>query len=460
MPLFKSTELDGQTLSTKSLKKYCPEIRNQGNVNSCVGWAVGYAAYTIEVAKHYEWTDLSLITANAFSAMFIYNQIKVGKSQCGIGSQIINALELLKDNGDVYSRDFDYPKSDCERQPTPELIEKALKFKIKDFYALFMSDDDYSKKVNATKNSIQRGSPVIIGMNVEKAFLKLKTDVWKPSYKPHEKIGGHAMVVIGFDDKKGAFEIMNSWGDQWGEKGFFWISYNDFSNLCKYGFSMVLKLPSKQIIPPQQDDIQEPIYLAGKFVLRNPIFDQDSLLFFRQTDVMLDSGETAITTYRLKKKNWEIGSLFQLVARDILPNSYVYVFSLDEEKKLEVHWPRSFRLNKEKFNDYLEGAIVPTIHAEIIIPEEHLALRKNVRGKDIICVLYSTKKINEIEALIQIANGNHEPLPNILNNVLGRNLVSKNMIKASQNEIYFTTSSDKSYIVPILLVIESENDNK
>ena len=38
------------------------------------------------------------------------------------------------------------------------------------------------------------------------------------------------MCVIGYDDNKsgGSFEVMNSWGEDWGDKGFFWIKYADF----------------------------------------------------------------------------------------------------------------------------------------------------------------------------------------------------------------------------------------
>lgn len=35
----------------------------------------------------------------------------------------------------------------------------------------------------------------------------------------------HAMVLIGWDDDKQAWLVKNSWGEEWGEKGFGWIAY-------------------------------------------------------------------------------------------------------------------------------------------------------------------------------------------------------------------------------------------
>ncbi|OFX49158.1 MAG: hypothetical protein A2X13_09405 [Bacteroidetes bacterium GWC2_33_15] len=37
--------------------------------------------------------------------------------------------------------------------------------------------------------------------------------------------GGHCYACVGYDDAKGAFKIMNSWGTSWASSGYGWISY-------------------------------------------------------------------------------------------------------------------------------------------------------------------------------------------------------------------------------------------
>ncbi len=39
------------------------------------------------------------------------------------------------------------------------------------------------------------------------------------------------MVVIGYNDTKNAFKVMNSWGTKWGDNGFAWIDYANFPTL-------------------------------------------------------------------------------------------------------------------------------------------------------------------------------------------------------------------------------------
>ncbi|MBC7396932.1 MAG: C1 family peptidase, partial [Bdellovibrionales bacterium] len=56
-----------------------------------------------------------------------------------------------------------------------------------------------------------------------------------------QSLGGHAVSIVGFDDTKKAWLIRNSWGQEWGEAGFAWVSYSDTSGIAEQTWSFEVK---------------------------------------------------------------------------------------------------------------------------------------------------------------------------------------------------------------------------
>ncbi len=49
--------------------------------------------------------------------------------------------------------------------------------------------------------------------------------------KANEKVlGGHAVMAVGFDAQKKLMLVRNSWGSSWGQKGYFWMPFEYFTN--------------------------------------------------------------------------------------------------------------------------------------------------------------------------------------------------------------------------------------
>ena len=80
-------------------------------------------------------------------------------------------------------------------------------------------------------------------------------ELWTPQGMDESQMGmgGHAMSVIGYDDRKfgGAFQIMNSWGPEWGKNGVGWIRYSDFKTYVReaYGIDPLPKRSNVANIP-------------------------------------------------------------------------------------------------------------------------------------------------------------------------------------------------------------------
>ncbi len=235
------------TLPSKvSHKQFAPQAKDQGQMSTCVGWSTTYGALTIQYAKMTGLKDRNRITAKAFCPYFTFNQIRQPNDMaCQSGTYLYNALTSLRTGG---AKRFFLPVYDCSTQIEEEAFFYSKPFRIKSFKKLFdypyetqqWSPEAFYKlnidKVTPVKQALANGYAVPFGMEFpESGFYVIGKDLWEPTAAelaqiPNLQTYGHAMVVVGYDDAKygGAFEIMNSWSENWGDKGFFWMKYNDF----------------------------------------------------------------------------------------------------------------------------------------------------------------------------------------------------------------------------------------
>lgn len=217
-----------------SLAQYCPPRQNQGRQGSCVGWASSYAARSI---LHNRATG----EKKTFSPSFVYNQIALTDCQ---GSYLLNAMKTMHTKGDVFIQDFPYTDQTCGKEPNSSDFRKASQYKIKGYNRLSKGGNNYKVDMLAMKQNLAQGAPVVIGMMVGGSFMQGMSGkkVWEPSNSDYNMrgFGGHAMCVIGYDDflKGGSFQIMNSWGPEWGENGIAWVTYRDFEHFTKEAYGL------------------------------------------------------------------------------------------------------------------------------------------------------------------------------------------------------------------------------
>lgn len=220
-----------------SLLKYAPSRKNQGQQGSCVGWASGYAARTILFAKQSGQNPNKV----RFSPSYVYNQIALKNCQ---GAYMNNAMNLLLKKGALPYSEFAYTEHSCDQKPSSSQQNEARKFVTKGFNRLSKSDNNYKTDLLAIKQNLSQGAPVVIGMMVGGTFMSKMNGrkIWKPTKADYNQngFGGHAMCIIGYDDylEGGAFQIMNSWGEKWGDDGIAWVKYNDFDFFTKEAYGL------------------------------------------------------------------------------------------------------------------------------------------------------------------------------------------------------------------------------
>lgn len=206
------------------LSTFLPPVGNQGKQGSCVAWATGY--YLKGYQENVEDTNNSIQNPNnLLSPAFIYNQIKV--ADCASGSQIPTALELISNAGIVTLSEMPYNENECAQQPTESQINLAEENKIISFSYL-----DGATLFNQAKAFLNNNQPIVIAISIDRNHFGKIDDNGDAVYREFENAdGAHAMLVVGYDDMKNAFKVVNSWGESWGNNGFVWIDYKAFQEV-------------------------------------------------------------------------------------------------------------------------------------------------------------------------------------------------------------------------------------
>jgi hypothetical protein len=153
---------------------------------------------------------------NIFSPEFVYNQIKVS-SDCRSGSYVTSALELMKRQGVCRWSAMPYTPADCSKFPSLAQYLDASRYKISGYERVI-------RLVLFIKVELWLGRPVIVAGPVDDNYRTLGPGGILRSRQGF--IGNHCYSIVGYDDSKKAFKIMNSWGTSWGSSGYGWISYS------------------------------------------------------------------------------------------------------------------------------------------------------------------------------------------------------------------------------------------
>jgi hypothetical protein len=223
------------------LSKDFPPILSQGSIGSCASWASVYAArsYTQKVKENYEYTFNNVLDeSKVFSPLFIYNQVKLTDQRCdSVGSYLKDNLELMKKSGVCKKITFDpkpYDFTACNINPLNNLnaTAEAGNYKISSYgwFARYGESYHPGYKLLKIKEFLNKGYPVIFGADIDYTFWTKGGDkvgdlkIW--SRYDGTPVGSHAMVCVGYNDTLKAIKIFNSWGTNWGNKGYGWISYN------------------------------------------------------------------------------------------------------------------------------------------------------------------------------------------------------------------------------------------
>jgi Papain family cysteine protease len=418
-----------------TLEKYAPRRLSQGSQGSCTAWAAAYSAATISraVATGEE------PNAVAYSPSFVYNQITRGNCT---GTHIGKTLEKIVSEGLVGLGEFPYSDDECNRQPDANKRQKAAMNRIQGFNRLTMKDDDYKIDLSAIKQNISQGAPVVIGMAVGGSFYDMVgKKFWRPTrsdYAALEKglgghivdnggassFGGHAMTVIGYDDnlEGGAFQIMNSWGEDWGDRGLFWMKYEDFKYFTNQFYGEAYGLYP----------------VANKTQVND--FEAAIGLFLNQEKTYIPfkgkAGNVFTTSQSLRP-----GTKFKIAVKNTVP-CHTYVIGQETDGTSYVLFPYT-----EKHSPYCG------ITGARLFPKD-FSLQLDDKGKvDVMAVVFTKEKLDYQAFNQKISASKKATYSEKIAEALGNTLVGKPVFNIDNGKISFRANSQGKNAVAVVFEI-------
>jgi len=265
---------NGGLPSSIDLREVFPPIGNQGNYGTCVAWAVGYNLKSALEAMDKGYTSADLNSpSRQFSPKDLFWSIPDNmKGQDCNGTNFEPAMDVMLNRGIATMQSVPYDGlGDC-RQGSTGGEGEASGYQISNYRKIDVS-------VNGIKSYLADNRPVAIGCKLGDNFMQWNSDDVISSHSSFNNVGQHAyhaMVTIGYDDNKGprgAFLVLNSWGENWGDIGYIWVDY-DFFVSQEFCFAAFVA-SNKESVNPEDNPVDPTANGKGELIPWN-LFDNDT----------------------------------------------------------------------------------------------------------------------------------------------------------------------------------------
>lgn len=197
------------------LRSFCSPIENQGSLGSCTGQAIAGAIELLN-KRNRKPTDVSRLF------IYYYERLLLGTVNYDSGAYIRDGIKATNHYGASLESYWPYNIRKYRHEPITEAKNDALNRKVTRYERL--------TNLNGFIDALSNGYPIIMGFNVYTSFMSngvARTGVMPyPNTKRERLLGGHAVLIVGYNKTKKVLIARNSWGTGWGDRGYFYMPFD------------------------------------------------------------------------------------------------------------------------------------------------------------------------------------------------------------------------------------------
>jgi C1A family cysteine protease len=198
------------------LTPQCPPVFNQGTVlNSCSAQAIAAAVWFLERRRARD--------ASAPSRLFLYynERARAGLTGTNAPVSLRDGYKSIAQQGICTESLWPYRNDRFAVKPPPACYRAALAHRAIRYFRL-------RRELSQFRGCLASGYPFAVGISVYQSFIGkavARSGIVALPRKRERHLGGHAMLVVGFDDQARQFILRNSAGPHWGKHGYCLMPY-------------------------------------------------------------------------------------------------------------------------------------------------------------------------------------------------------------------------------------------
>ena len=278
------------------LRPLMTAVEDQGQTSSCVANAV--------VGAYEYWIKKAARVDENISRLFVYYNARWrgGSQDKDDGSVIQLAMEGLAKFGACSEKVWPFDKKLIVQKPGAEAYKDAAPRRVQDMAQVPLT-------VEAWKQALAEGKPIVFGCLLFDSFDQCQkrggvVPMPDPKDLARSKHSGHSMCAVGYSDTEKVFIVRNSWGAEWGDKGYCYMPYAYLMNPKFNDGDCWVFVPKVQMPPPRDvwSDTTTPVTNDGKgvdFVIESySVTDYANIAIDLFANVRRPYNETILPGYR------------------------------------------------------------------------------------------------------------------------------------------------------------------